>query len=156
MDLCPCKFIHFYSLGLVTQANFNLIGVDFILSSTPPANDSHRFQEITDGHYTSADPHYQPADISAAPPHFFELSSSPLSISHTQNQVEEDDTTSTPPATSSTSSPASSSSSFEIGEFLTEPDLAMSRANWWNDLVVIYHPNREIGTKLVMNDIQHL
>lgn len=32
----------------------------------------------------------------------------------------------------------------------------MSRANWWNDLVVIYHPNREIGTKMVIGDILHL
>lgn len=58
-----------------------------------------------------------------------------------------------------TGSPPSTSggSSSDFGDyFMLEPDLQMSRANWWQDLVTIYHPNGEIGTKLVMDDILHL
>lgn len=60
------------------------------------------------------------------------------------------------PSSSSGSGTASGSGS-ELGDyFMTEPDLQMSRANWWQDLVTIYHSNPEIGTKLVMGDILHL
>ena len=46
-------------------------------------------------------------------------------------------------------------SSSEYSEFYTEPDLQMTRANWWQGLVAIYHPNAEIGNRLVMADIVH-
>lgn len=62
------------------------------------------------------------------------------------------------PSASSSSSPASSSGggSSNYNEFYTEPDLEMSRASWWQHLVTVYHPNAEIGSKLVMGDIAHL
>ena len=65
--------------------------------------------------------------------------------------VAENWTKSPPPA----SMPSSSSSS-EYSEFYKEPDFQMTRANWWQGLVAIYHPNAEIGSKLVMADIVHL
>jgi len=63
---------------------------------------------------------------------------------------------STPAASSSSSSASSSGGGSGYNEFYTEPDLEMSRASWWQHLVTIYHPNAEIGSKLVMGDIAHL
>jgi hypothetical protein len=64
--------------------------------------------------------------------------------------------TKSPTPASTPSSSSSSSRASEYCEFYTEPDLQMTRANWWQDLVTIYHPNAEIGNKLVMADVVHL
>jgi hypothetical protein len=59
-------------------------------------------------------------------------------------------------STKSTPSASSSSGATEHSEFYREPDLQMTRANWWQELVAIYHPNAEIGNELLMADILHL
>jgi hypothetical protein len=56
----------------------------------------------------------------------------------------------------STPSAFSSSGASEYSEFYREPDLQMTHANWWQELVAIYHANAEIGNELVMADILHL
>jgi hypothetical protein len=62
-------------------------------------------------------------------------------------------TKSHPVSTPSASSPLGAG---EFSEFYREPGLQMIRANWWQGLVAIYHPNAEIGNELVMVDIVHL
>lgn len=61
-------------------------------------------------------------------------------------------------ASNMSSGASTGSSGSDLGiDFFAEPDLAMSRANWWGDLVRVYSPDdAEVGTGLVMSDITHL
>lgn len=112
-------------------------------------------------------------DATAIPPSAFTLSSSDQEANyyknHNRNDEENENNNAThlqanysSPSSFLTRSPSSpsgsgSGSGSESGDrFTLEPDLQMSRANWWQVLVTIYHPNPEIGTKLVMGDIMHL
>lgn len=98
---------------------------------------------------TSADQPHQHADDSES------NQDDNNTVRHPYNSSERASPFFSPPSTAGGS--ASGLSNSDFGDyFMLEPDLQMSRANWWQDLVTIYHPNAEIGTKLVMDDILHL
>lgn len=133
----------------------------FFLTFRPPADNSSRFQEPTAvreavSALPTGSPFYPPgtsslgSDIKAKDDgtkarNGNRVSSMAAAAPSTQSS-----------AAASTPSASSSSSGSKYTEFYTEPGLEMSRADWWQNLVIIYHPNSELGTRLVMADIAHL
>lgn len=128
---------------------------------------SSRFQEV--GMEYVNDPTSLAAGAIAVPPSVFTLLSSDQDANFENEDGKKTDakhlrTNYSSPSSYLTRSPISPSGSgslsgdgSDLGDYFTmEPDLQMSRANWWQVLVTIYHPNPEIGTKLVMGDILHL